>query len=334
MEPGEWPVPGGRSAPWGAVIQGRERKADAGSGVYVLPDHPAVVAVLSALICAGPNAATSGWRWNEGVASFSRPGRPTVVLMPMPGDSPRDAVARIGPLTLDVLTTLLFTAASADWLVDGGVRVPVGLFRDVKGIRRCGVERREFDRNVRAQLATVAGVAVQATRAAQRREFEPLFQFEVSDACPEFRVRLGAWSADCGAHLPFDREILRLDHRSNRGAEVLAKKLALHLTLGVRTASARRSVRRLLMAVGELPEGFGSSACRSGRLADRFEEALMQLNERGLFHIRYHSERGGAVNRTKGWVKTWLDTSVEIGRPTSCVRSEARTQRWASLASP
>lgn len=319
MEPGEWPGPDGGAASSRVALR-RSNTARSGEGIslWVLPDHPAILAALGALICAGPNAARSGWRFDAAAARFSRPGRPTVVFNPASGDAPRDAVAAVSPLTLDVLVAMLATVVRSDREVARRVERPVGLVREAKEIRRYGAERQAFEQKVRAELSALGGLAVLGACTDEGRQLEPLLKVDRaagSGSRAGLEISFGRWSGELsgfGAHRPFDPEILRLDHRSNRGAEVLAKKLALHLVLEMGAATARRSVRRLLTAVGELPDNIGSSCCRSGRLADRFEEALIQLEERRLFRVRYRSESSGALSRPKGWVSAWLDTTVDI----------------------
>jgi hypothetical protein len=104
--------------------------------------------------------------------------------------------------------------------------------------------------------------------------------------------------------------LLQFDHRLNRGADVLAKKIGLYFSLaGAGSRPVVRSVGAVLKAVGafaELRQG------RSGRLADRFEEAVLRLGERGVFAVGYKTAwpRSLLDERVKGWVRRWLEAEL------------------------
>ena len=142
----------------------------------------------------------------------------------------------------------------------------------------------------------------------------PLGEWPTSFVVSLDPVLAQTWSAAPTRRL--DPRVLTFDHRLNRGADVLAKKLGLYLSLaGADSRSLVRSVRALLRAIGAMNEV--ASGARSGRLADRFEEAILRLEENGLFALAYR--RGGAAlqTRMKGWVKTWLDAELVI-EPCGC----------------
>jgi hypothetical protein len=56
---------------------------------------------------------------------------------------------------------------------------------------------------------------------------------------------------------------------------------------------------------------------RTGRLADRFDEALLRLAEIGSFGVRYRRiDRSEAVvNRGRGWTAAWLAEELIFERP-------------------
>ena len=114
--------------------------------------------------------------------------------------------------------------------------------------------------------------------------------------------------------------ILALDHRDNRGADVLAKKVALLFSLkwGADRQSKviKTDVRTLLRRVGELRRPSADALQHSGRFADRFEEALFRLADRGLMEISVLGE-SAATLRAQGrrWFDAWLESGVIARRP-------------------
>ena len=115
--------------------------------------------------------------------------------------------------------------------------------------------------------------------------------------------------------------LLALDHRRNRGIELIAKKIGLHMLLlwgavRVRYAFERR-IDHLLEDIGELPVSAERDCHWAGRLRDRFDEAMLRLQENGIFaEVHWPDGRGpGDLDRTKGWVDHWLASAVHIRRP-------------------
>jgi hypothetical protein len=119
---------------------------------------------------------------------------------------------------------------------------------------------------------------------------------------------------------PLQRQLLMLDHRTNRGASVLAKKIGLSITM-LWGAARRRSVieRRigsLLESIGELPRDEHRTGHWAGRMCDRFDDALLILQKADVFgQIEWPDEfRPGSFHRTKGWVDPWLSSKIRIHR--------------------
>jgi len=117
-----------------------------------------------------------------------------------------------------------------------------------------------------------------------------------------------------------------LDHRTNRGASVLAKKIGLSTTM-LWGAARRRSVieRRicsLLESIGELPRDEHRTGHWAGRMCDRFDDALLILQDAGVLgQIEWPDEfRPGSFHRTKGWVDPWLSSKIRVHRLESPVR--------------
>jgi hypothetical protein len=114
--------------------------------------------------------------------------------------------------------------------------------------------------------------------------------------------------------------VVALDHRDSRGADLLAKKIALLIALnwGAARSSAqmRMEVRVLLRRIGELRRPGADTPHHAGRLADRLEEALLRLSEKRLLRCKLHAD-GAAALRAAGrrWFEDWLSSEVVFERP-------------------
>jgi len=114
------------------------------------------------------------------------------------------------------------------------------------------------------------------------------------------------------------QSLLELDHRENRGAALLAKRIGEHmilLSVVVRnTGTMTRRIDHLLEAIGELPEEQPRRAHWAGRFRDRFDEAVLTLNDIGVFKSVAWSEGHGPgdFDRNKGWVQSWLSSKVVV----------------------
>lgn len=119
----------------------------------------------------------------------------------------------------------------------------------------------------------------------------------------------------------FPQRILEFDHRHNRGSEVLAKKISLNTMVLWRAVRARGSMERrigqLLEDVGELPAFDARDGHWAGRVRDRFDEAILMLQESGVFgEIEWsHGHEPGTAERSKGWVERWLLSKIVLNRP-------------------
>lgn len=115
--------------------------------------------------------------------------------------------------------------------------------------------------------------------------------------------------------------LVTLDHRRNRGIDVLAKKIGLNMLLLWGAVRSRyefeRRIDHLLEDIGELPV-HGARDCHwAGRLRERFDEAMLRLRENGIFaEVSWPGGHGpGDPDRNKGWVDHWLAARVHIRRP-------------------
>lgn len=117
------------------------------------------------------------------------------------------------------------------------------------------------------------------------------------------------------------QRILEFDHRRNRGSAVLAKKISLNTMVlwgAVRSrGSIERRIDHLLEDIGELPVLEARDSHWGGRVRDRFDEAILQLREDGIFgHVEWPEgyEPGGS-GRVKGWIEAWLASKITLTRP-------------------
>lgn len=256
-------------------------------------------------------------------------------------------------LTLDVATVLLCALASEPFRQSTcaprreSVTLGASVVLNAKGYRRYGAERdafagaiaEEFERieRLRFDIIDYPAFDPQARKwnsAGVRRSdvalVESVWDGEASpandvDDCVHSRpLRFGAW-ADYWLNsggvvwltlLP--DAIVKLDHRENRSADALAKRIAtlLTLTLGAarKAENVRLSTRQLLRRVGVLSRE--ARPAHSGRVADRLEEALLRLSERGLLRADLNAEASLMLRaESKQWFEHWLDAEVVFARP-------------------
>jgi hypothetical protein len=119
---------------------------------------------------------------------------------------------------------------------------------------------------------------------------------------------------------PLSQAILQFDHRNNRGADALAKKIAILISLNWGAARKNRElrveIRALLRRVGELRRPGATPIAHAGRIADRLEEALLRLSEARILPNRLLSDEA-FVMRADGrrWFETWCAGQVSFSRP-------------------
>lgn len=117
------------------------------------------------------------------------------------------------------------------------------------------------------------------------------------------------------------RVLLELDHRETRGSAVMAKKIGQRITLldGTLQPGTLSPLRidHLLESVGELLSPEKRDKNWAGRTRERFDEAMLKLQEVGVFG-RVEWPDGctpGDLDRNKGWVEKWLAARVQITLP-------------------
>lgn len=286
------------------------RQACAGAGMARAPDRvelriPRDLAsrqLIAAVMRAGPHAIENGWRLGENAATFQSKADQASLRVVVGGADPAECareIQEIDALTLDVLLVVF------DLLFGGrdGVVVTPRTILEAKGYRRWGRERQAFERKILRHLLRVMRFQLEDARG-----LRAFFEFAPRNvARTDFVVRPGpalAGGVALNACLELPRAILHIDHRRNRGADPIAKKLAVLFALSGPMPSA--SVGDLLTAVGE---AFGAEEeARHGRLAVRFEAALGRLAELGLFDVR----QPVTFTRRKGWIQPWLYSRLAI----------------------
>ena len=313
----------GRADTWLAYVLAREMRSIADEGVSffreteesprgaAVPVETTLRAVLRALMCAGADAAAAGWRADpQGAYIAERIGMESVRvrLHAESTDAAWREVLAVTPLALDVLMVLAsrFRAGGGEVLL-----MRCGEILDAKGCRRWGEERQSLERQVSRELKRLGQISVGVG------ELVPFAVTAVDDAESNFVVALdpalkALWAAAPSAYV--SERLLQFDHRLNRGADLLAQRMGLYFSLaGASSRPVVRSVRSVLRGVGLSAEL--SASRRGGRLADRFEEAMLRLEERKLFAIGYRRTRESGIleDRVKGWVKHWLEAEVVAG---------------------
>ncbi|WP_207801850.1 hypothetical protein [Phenylobacterium hankyongense] len=298
------------AAPWAGDLTPRPEAA-----ALRLPNHAVVSALFGAMMAAGPNAGDCGWRTaGQSVSNVQRIGLSwlEVRLEAAHVDDAWLALRGVSPLCVDVLALLMSGPSEGG---PAGVRlIRAADILEAKGYRRWGDERRGLERQLACEMLILRRLSAGLAG-------ELLFKLSPLDAggC-DFVYEPGAWLNTLLQSAPpqfLDARILRFDHRANRGADVLAKKLAVHLTCSTAArGSAVRTVRSLLQSAGVPRQDLASRRGRGGRLVDRFDEAVLRLQEHGLFQLRYRGRpsTGAPADRVKGWVREWLDTEMAIRR--------------------
>jgi hypothetical protein len=326
--------------------------------LLAVPNNPLVVAAVQA-ICAGGASAElneAGWRRDRsGAPTFEfwsgSGGRIKVSVIGEAEDAWAD-IASYSTLTLDCAVAVLACLASDAFRASTAAPrcEPVWLGAPAlliaKSYKRFGAERAAFaaaidteiDRLMRLRFEIISypafdPVARKWSKAGVSRAGVSLFE-QAEEAPSRDRhdchrgkpLRFGAWAQhwlNAGGAMwvsPLSQAILQLDHRNNRGADALAKKIAVLLSLN--WGAARKShelrveIRTLLRRVGELRRPGATPIAHAGRLADRLEEALLRLSEARILPNRLLSDEA-LIMRANGrrWFETWCEAQVSFGRP-------------------
>ncbi len=332
--------------------------ARARENLLAIPNNPFVVAAVQALCAGGAGAqlAEAGWRRNkEGAPVFefwSGSGGRIVASVDAPIEDAWRDVASYSALTLDCAVALLaclasdaFRAASAAPRCEA-VRLGAPAILAMKKYKRFGAERAAFADVIDGEIAKLMRLRFDVVNypafdpdsrrwngSGVSRSDVALFE-HAPDAPPPDPydcqrgqpLRLGAWAhhwLNAGGVMwvsSFAQGVLELDHRDNRGADALAKKIAVLLSLNWGAArksrEIRMDVRTLLRRVGELRRPGVAPMAHAGRLADRLEEALLRLSETGILpNCLFMDAASGLRAANRRWFDTWLTGEIAFSRP-------------------
>lgn len=349
--------------------------ARARENLLALPNNPLVVAAVQALCAGGAGAelAEAGWRRNSvGAPVFEfwngTGGRIRATIDAPNQDAWRD-VASYSALTLDCAIALLaclasnpFRAASAAPRC-GSVRLGAAAILAMKKYKRFGAERAAFADAIDAEIAKLMRLRFEiinypAYDPATRKwngngvSRSGIALIEVDPDPPPrdpydcYRgqpLRFGAWAhhwLNAGGVMwvsPIEHAVLQLDHRDNRGADALAKKVAVLLSLNWGAArksrEVRLDVRTLLRRVGELRRPGAAPIAHVGRLADRLEEALLRLSETGILPNRLLMDAAVDLRaESRRWFDVWLGAEIVFARPSFIEQRAAMPAPLAEVA--
>lgn len=309
---------------------------------------------------ANAKSVDGGWRRNQSgfpVYEFwnGAGGRVLVHVDATDASAAWKEVHSFSSLTLDVAVTLLSALASDHFRQitcaprREAVTLGAAVVLNAKGYRRFGAERElfataialEMNRLERFRFDVISypgldpvsrkwkrdGITRTNLALVERGESHADSPASERATCAFARsLRLGAWADHWlngaglvwTAHIP--RDIVRLDHRENRGADPLAKRIALMLSLSFAAARDTREMRLtprlLLRRIGLLPRLNAARPAHSGRIADRLEEALLRLSERRLLGSEFCGENALALRASgRRWFEEWLESEIVFRRP-------------------
>jgi DNA-binding XRE family transcriptional regulator len=221
------------------------------------------------------------------------------------------------------------------------VRITTDAILRYKGIQRWGIERGDLDqrlfeemeklrvltfdveqfptvspRTKRAEAGAWQGDRLFDIVKVERYEHPSGKRIEVA-----WSVRAGQWAyywlnAQGRVYLArMAKALLELDHQGT----ALSKKLGQRIVLLANAVSQLRNLRidGLLEDVGELPSPERRHRNWAGRMRERFDEAMLELQKAGIFtHVVWPDGHGpGDARRHKGWTEDWLRSHVQISLP-------------------
>jgi hypothetical protein len=329
-------------------------------GLFVIPNNPLIVTAVQALCAggAGARAIEGGWRADRsGAPQFEfwsgSGGRIRARFDLAQSEAAWREVHAVSALTLDTAMSLLAGLAADAFRAStcaprrDAVWLGAPAVLNAKRYRRFGVERSQFAMAVETEIERLTRLRFDVIN---YPAFDPISRtwrragvsrsdvalFEIADDHPPpddphdcsrgQPLRFGAWAehwlnaAGPMWASPLPQAVIGLDHRDNRGADLLAKKVAFLLALNWGAARGqaqmRMEVRVLLRRVGEHRRPGADAPHYAGRLADRLEEALLRLSERGLLRSRLRSDSAAALRASgRRWFEDWLSAEVVFERP-------------------
>jgi len=274
-------------------------------------------------------------------------------------------IESFNPLTADTLLAVLAqiceqsTGNRSFYPLTTPVLISTNAILKYKGVKRWGWERSDLRRRIKQELELLSrlrfdvlqfpswdpaikswnhkGVSVVGDKiidVMDGDEISVLLNNREKLLDATWTVRIGHWgrwwlNAQAKVWLgEVPQNLIEFDHRANRGAANMAKKIGISTTVLLEALKSRGYVERridhLLETVGELPIMEGRDSHWAGRTRDRFDEALMRLQEAGVFEKVVWLSAGGPgdSDRNKGWVEQWLGSKVRIYRKDAIVRTD------------
>ena len=265
-------------------------------------------------------------------------------------------VEALNPLTADVALAILGTlgdprqGAKPKYPMLEPVIVTTDRILQYKGIQKWGSDRRVLQQRIAAEFKALRELTVEVRSIPLGKDkkgkdilvsipqcklfdvaevYEDQFCFNgLVDRIPVgWAIRAGMWANywfNSQGRMwlsAMSRVLLELDHRTVRGADVVAKKIGL-LLLAVPGGTAHwnapitRNVERLLADIGELPEPEHRALHWANRTRERLDSGLSLLKQAGaLVDYRYSEDCPDPGDRGKGWVERWLASSITLTAP-------------------
>jgi hypothetical protein len=289
-------------------------------------------------------------------------------------DAPWGFVEGLSPFTADVALCVLAQMCeptTGDWTkfpVLRSVPITADAILRYMGIKRRGQERRDLRRRVRDEMAALSILTfdVESFQAInpETNKYEKvswrgdrLFDIVTVERRPlagnptdtdmVWLVRPGQWAywwfnpATRVYIMRIVQGLLKLDHRDNRAAAALAKKIGqrvlfLYHGLPERVPLTLR-IGNLLQSVGELPEPEARSAHWGAKTREHFEEAINLLGPGDGFTdgidilaaVDWLQGRGpDDTDRVKGWLDRWLSASVVLTVRSADMHIKSEGEPW------
>ena len=273
-------------------------------------------------------------------------------------------IESFNPLTADTLLAVLAqiceqgTGNRSFYPLTTPVLISTNAILKYKGLKRWGWERSDLRRRIKQELELLSrlrfdvpqfpswdpaikswnhkGVSVVADKIIDVMDGEVISVLlnnreKLLDATWTIRIgHWGRWWLNAQAKVwlgGISQNLIEFDHRANRGAANLAKKIGISTTVLLEALKSRSYVERridhLLETVGELPIMEARDSHWAGRTRDRFDEALMRLQEAGVFEKVVWLSAGGPGDSDRHKVEHWLGSKVRIYRKDATIRADA-----------
>ena len=339
-----------------------------------IPTNPAVFTTISAIWKGGQRARNliDGWvSGSDGQPIYQHAsvsgGRISVYVQPgrlATAETLWALVEQLSPFTADVALAVLAqlcapeSGSGPQYPLLEPTRITADAILSYKGIQRWGTERAELRQRIAAEIERLRHLSfdVEAWPISGGPESEKASWFDDSlfdivtvergsegkQASISWSIRAGQWAywwLNASGRVfvgRMARALLELDHRENRSAAVLAKKIGQHVLL--RAGSDRQTifvvgVAALLADIGELPVEAARTKDWAGRIRDRLDEALLSLREAGIFVAIAWPDGYGPTDedRQRGWVEGWLSARIELALARSAMPHQLNYQSAEQL---